>query len=431
MNGRSATAQGAAVNANAASTARQGGRVRELDAVRGLAAIAVVLGHLTIALPAVDDATRAHGLTPLNVLIFSPLDAIINGGAAVIVFFVLSGYVLTLSYEGAKQTYAGFLVRRVARLWLPYIAAVAVGMVLATVLGGTVVAVASHWFNARWQGTVGVSSILQYLSLVGHFTDNAQYVPVIWSLTDEMRISLVFPLLVAAVALFGWRPCILAAAALTAVAVELSYKVSADLATLEYVVCFVVGIALATHRATITGVFSRTTSRQRWAVALVALLLYTWSDWMPPTLLPGHLAKLADSQATYVLLQTAAAALFIELARYPGRARKWLLSAVPQYFGRVSYSLYLVHTIVLLAIVHLVDPSNLGLMVGLYPLVLVASIALADLAQRWIERPAQALGRRLARRVERRARLARASSAALAAQPVGDATQVAAVTERD
>jgi peptidoglycan/LPS O-acetylase OafA/YrhL len=387
----------------------RGGRVRELDAVRGVAAIAVVLGHLTTAVPAFDDASRAHGLTPLNFFVFSPLDAIIAGGAAVIVFFVLSGYVLTLSYEGAKQTYAGFLVRRVARLWMPYIAAVAVAMVLATLLGGTVVAVASHWFNARWQDTVGVSAILQHLSLVGHFTDNAQYVPVIWSLTDEMRISLVFPLLVAAIALFGWRPGIAAAAVLTAVAVELSYKVSADFATLEYVVCFVVGIALATHRTRIADLLKRTTAWQRWAVALFALLLYTWSAWMPPKLLPGHLAKLADSQATYVLLQTAAAAMFIELARYPGRTREWLLSVVPQYFGRISYSLYLVHTIVLLAVVHLVDPGSLGLMIALFPLVFVLSIALADLSQRWIERPAQGLGRRLAARVERRARLERAS----------------------
>ncbi len=264
-----------------------------------------------------------------------------------------------------------------------------------------------------------MSAILQHLSLVGHFTDNAQYVPVIWSLTDEMRISLVFPLLVAAIALFGWRPGIAAGAVLTVIAVELSYKVSADFATLEYVVCFLVGIALATHRTRIAGLLQRTTAGQRWAVALFALLLYTWSAWMPPKLLPGHLAKLADSQALYVLLQTAAAAMFIELARYPGRTRAWLLSVVPQYLGRISYSLYLVHTIVLLAIVHLVDPGSLGLMIALFPLIFVLSIALADLSQRWIERPAQALGRRVAARVERRARLEHASSVvAVPAAPI-------------
>jgi peptidoglycan/LPS O-acetylase OafA/YrhL len=375
-------------------------RVKELDAVRGLAAIAVVFRHLAITLPAVADATRSHGLTPLNILLFSPLAAVLDGTAAVVIFFVLSGYVLALSYEGGRQTYPGFIARRIARLWVPYIVAVTIAMILATIVGDTLVSPASHWFNARWQGSVSIGVILQHLSLVGHYRDFHQYVPVIWSLTDEMRISVVFPLLLAAVALFRWRLSIAATVILTVVGVELSYKISSDLATLEYVVCFVAGAVLAKHQASISRLIVRITTLQRRALLVLALLLYTWEVWMPPSLLPHPLSKLASSQATYVLLETGAAAIFIVLARYPGRARRFLLSAVPQYFGRVSYSLYLLHTIVLLTIIHIVNPSNVGSILALYPAIFLISVALADLSQRWIEFPAQRLGRRLATRFE-------------------------------
>jgi len=383
-------------------TVRQRRRVGELDAVRGLAALAVVLGHLALTLPAVDEATRSHGLTPLNALLYSPLYAVLDGSAAVVVFFVLSGYVLTLSYEGGRQTYAGFLVRRVARLWLPYMIAVAAAMLLASALGDSLVGSASHWFNARWQGSLGVGVILQHLSLIGHYNNNAQYVPVIWSLTDEMRISLVFPLLLAGVAFLGWRWSVAVAVLLVAVGLELSYKVTGDLATLEYVACFIVGALLATRHEAIAARLARTTAAQRRTLVVAAVLLYTWAAWVPPSLLPHPLAKLATSQATIVLLETAAAALFIAIARYPGRARRLLLSAVPQYLGRISYSLYLLHTVVLLTVIHVVDPSNVGLILALYPLVLILSIGLADLSQRWVELPAQRLGRRLAARVEHR-----------------------------
>jgi peptidoglycan/LPS O-acetylase OafA/YrhL len=377
-------------------------RVHELDAVRGLAAIAVVFGHLAITVPAVRNASRADGLTVLNAIRFSPLDAVLDGDSAVIVFFVLSGYVLALSYAGGRQTYPGFLARRVARLWIPYIVAVAAGITLAALLGGNPVASASSWFNGRWYGSVQLNAVLEHLSLVGHFRDQSQYVPVIWSLVVEMRISLVFPLLLVALAIFGWRWTIVAAAILTVVAVVASLHYLSDLSTLSYVVCFVAGAALARSHDTVEGWMLRTTRTHRGAMLVLAILLFTYAAWMPPHLLPGPFGHIARSDATAILLGTVSAVMFITLARFPGRGRAFLLSAVPQFFGRVSYSLYLVHTIVLLTIVHLIDPGNVDVLLALLPAVMLISIGLSDLAQRWIERPAQQLGRRIARRVEGR-----------------------------
>ncbi|HEY4096321.1 MAG TPA: acyltransferase [Baekduia sp.] len=379
-----------------------GNRIAELDAVRGLAAVCVVLGHLTLALVAVGTASRSNGLTPWNVLLYSPLHVLFDGGAAVIVFFVLSGFVLAVSYESGRQTYGGFLVRRVARIWIPYAVAVAGAMLLATVIADNAIPGTSGWFTAPWRDAVGVVPLLQHVSLIGHYGNDAEYLPVIWSLTDEMRISIVFPVLIAAVAAFGWRRSVVASVVLTAIGLALSRKVSADFATLEYVLCFVAGIVLAAHRRTLVERLRSWSRRDRQLLFAVALLLFTWESWYPPAWAPGPLSSVVHSEGVHVVFETAGAAAFIVLAQVPGPVHDLLLRRLPQYLGRISYSLYLVHTTVLLAVGHLLG-GHVALAWLLAPVFLV-SIAVADLMQRTVERPAQRLGRRWAGRVESGAR---------------------------
>lgn len=377
-----------------------GSRVAELDAVRGLAAIVVVLGHLMITLPAMDGASRANGLTAINLIRFSPLDGLLEGSAAVIVFFVLSGYVLALSFGRGRQTYGGFMVRRFARLWFPYAAAIAAAIVLVSLFGGEVVGLAGNWFNRSWQGGVGLGSVLEHFSLVGHIQDDYNFDPVIWSLVVEMRISIFFPLLLVVLAAFGWRLAVLGGIVVCVLGVALSKHVLIDFKTLDYVICFLVGAALAQNHGEVSRFMRMSTRTHRRLMLLIAILLFTYADWMPPDLLPGPLGGVARTQVTVLLANTAAATIFIVLARFPGRARAFLLSAVPQYFGRVSYSLYLLHAVVILTVIHIIDPGNTGLILALFAPMLLASIILADFAQRLIEAPSQRLGRRMARRLE-------------------------------
>lgn len=70
---------------------RHFGRLQELDALRGLAAIVVATGHFFFGF-----APRIHGLESggLAGAAGTPMFAVFNGSAAVIFFFVLSGFVL-------------------------------------------------------------------------------------------------------------------------------------------------------------------------------------------------------------------------------------------------------------------------------------------------------------------------------------------------
>ena len=74
-----------------------------LDGLRGAAALAVLLGHLSIAL--------AASLGPITV--------IYNGNFGVCVFFILSGYVLSGLAATARLSLAAQSVRRYLRLMIP------------------------------------------------------------------------------------------------------------------------------------------------------------------------------------------------------------------------------------------------------------------------------------------------------------------------
>lgn len=95
------------------------GRFEFLDAIRGYAAFAVVIYHLR------------H--------FFGDRLPVGSGYLAVDLFFMMSGFVLALSYGERLRTgslsLAGFLRRRILRLWPAYLCGVALGAVVAVVVG--------------------------------------------------------------------------------------------------------------------------------------------------------------------------------------------------------------------------------------------------------------------------------------------------------
>lgn len=88
-------------SAPSASTSKPS-RIGRLDALRGVASLVVLAGHCSPPL-----LHWAWWLRPLG-----------DGYGAVLLFFLLSGYVLALQLGSPQRPgYAGFLIRRFFRIW--------------------------------------------------------------------------------------------------------------------------------------------------------------------------------------------------------------------------------------------------------------------------------------------------------------------------
>lgn len=104
-------------------------RVAYLDGLRGFAALQVVLMHYVLAFaPAIGnvDPVTPHPAWE-NWFIHSPLFFFADGYTAVSIFFLISGTVLTYSFEASRRSFSTQLVRRLTRLGLPMAASIAVG----------------------------------------------------------------------------------------------------------------------------------------------------------------------------------------------------------------------------------------------------------------------------------------------------------------
>ena len=101
-------------------------RYKELDSLRGIAAMTVFLFHIAMVLP---ESWR-EGVV-WKIIYFSPLRFFVNGEQPVILFFVLSGFVLSLVFFSGKEiSYVSFASKRVFRLYIPYITAIIFAMML-------------------------------------------------------------------------------------------------------------------------------------------------------------------------------------------------------------------------------------------------------------------------------------------------------------
>jgi peptidoglycan/LPS O-acetylase OafA/YrhL len=113
----------------------RGRRLIYLESIRGIAALCVVFGHLAVTfISAMNSIDLIRSKLPilLRVLLASPLSLLTNGRFAVRIFFVLSGFVLSLSYFHKKTggAVSGPAARRYPRLMLPALASVMFGWIL-------------------------------------------------------------------------------------------------------------------------------------------------------------------------------------------------------------------------------------------------------------------------------------------------------------
>lgn len=345
-------------NGDGGAERRAPDRYHALDALRGVAAFGVLVTHcVQMAFP---DGTLNH--TPLRIFV--------NGRSFVIFFFVLSGFVLATALwkNSQRDSYWHYATRRFARLYPPYLVAGLMGMLLAA---GT--------------GQVDLAGWLHYLTFTGHPSGTAVNAPS-WSLVYEIRLSLAMPLICFLIlskpratfwAMAVFFLCIEALIVYHRIG-QFPYgsadPVAAAVITARFAVCFAVGAFLAWdyHGKRI---FFAALARYPLVGFVVALVL---------------MSVLLDQ------LSLIAAALLIVLALEWPALSKVLTMPVLLWLGRISYSLYLTHLVLL--------DSLKTMLAGVVPVPLIAAFAfplallLAECFYEFVEKPSIGWARRIGTR---------------------------------
>ncbi len=93
-----------------------------------------------------------------------------------------------------KMTYGSYAARRIIRLWLPYAVLIVLAAAAIYFTGGRKITGQSAWLNGFLASGLSWHLLAQHFLMLGVF-DTASLDFVIWSLVQEMRLSLLFPLI--------------------------------------------------------------------------------------------------------------------------------------------------------------------------------------------------------------------------------------------
>ena len=370
-------------------------RDRSLDSLRGIAAVSVLLLHLSYFKP----------LNELHGWLAGVYRLISFGHEAVVLFFVLSGYVLYLQISRQAMSYLEFMIKRVCRIYLPYFFAIVVAILMQKFLHPHVDLAMGDLGSSAWTAPLSIKTIVAHILLIFPFTNN-HLDPVIWSLTYEMRLSLILPLLVWAAQRLGWPVVVLASLLLLPIDTLLLHKqhFGGGVAnvygtwghTLAYVSDFVIGAWLASQKSYVANKLApmQTVSFMMFLLGVIAFEMSSrfsiaggefYSIYWHLTLLVA-IPMILMAVTTNALLQR-----ILDM-----RVFHWL--------GDISYSLYLLHTLILLAIVHLVGPEKCS--IWTLALVVALSFLAASLSYLYVEKPSIQLGRSIVKRMAGKAALA-------------------------
>jgi peptidoglycan/LPS O-acetylase OafA/YrhL len=376
-------------------------RASELDSVRGIAAFVVVLHHFweTVlpdqnTFPFLGNPIAGTGwFAELALWIsLSPLRLLFSGHAAVGVFFVLSGFALTKALENpANASFGPFMIRRFFRIYPPFALVVLIAAALCWLIQPQPI-IGREWVNLSWSEPVTLDLVVGHLSMISTAGEYNSLNSPMWTLVHELRISFVFVFLAPLVIAFPRAACAAALGTFTLLSIRhftmliagfLPEGLSRDvllsfMQTARYVLFFVFGILIASKYSTFARLLDDRphVARAGWLIAF-ALLAVPYTK--------GYLE----------LCYAVGALMLIVLCLHSAVARRFLNRPVFLWLGKVSYSLYLSHQVILIALVYLLHDTLP--MIAILPLVLIASLLAAEFLNRTVELPSSELGKRLSR----------------------------------
>jgi exopolysaccharide production protein ExoZ len=283
------------------------GFLPRVESVRGIAALTVIGFHVSNQF----DSVPAHGW--LDSFAFWMLTACFNGFGAVVVFFALSGFVLARSLDTHPDA-ARFFRNRVLRLFPAAIFTV----ILLTVL---------HWqfgFDIGNEASFDAADVILNLLMIKSDINR-----IMWSMTVECVAT---PLILLSVGLFhkhGERPLWILVAVLLGLSPVGQYTyLLGGYTSLAPLYAFVIGVLIHFRGARIASLIG---PRLR-TVSVAAIVIFCFCG-------------TRTQSALVVMLECMSAAALVVLIAY--RPAEGLFDPLDfklsRFYGRISYSFYLLH----------------------------------------------------------------------------------------
>ncbi|MEB3245883.1 MAG: acyltransferase [Vampirovibrionales bacterium] len=380
-------------------------RIQWLDGARGLAALGVMLLHfyhitlehmaplwLKHSVPAAAADTLGHTLSYIKPLIWHPYIQSVHpwilghwdlGKIGVLLFFLISGYVIPLSLmKPAEHPIKAFALGRFFRLYPMYWASLALIGLL---------------FFLGWNSGFPAGQWAANLTLLHKFVGIADINGVAWTL----QIELIFYALCAVMAAFGqlnnprwvlslWAMSLLGGLAFAAAKNYLGIYAPV---MLPMGLCYM-WLGFLSRRLLAGSHYPVQAKSVVWGCFVGTLVLSAAATaW-------GYADKFGQYYASYV----AALALYLLLSRFPVRPM-----AFWSWLGNISYSVYLIHAqigTVFMGLIIAIRPAWFAEhWLALFALIAVAmalTLGISSLTYRWIEQPAVQLGRSLSERLFRK-----------------------------
>lgn len=337
-----------------------------LDSLRGIAALMVCSWHYY--------------------LINNPLDILINikpwlffnaGSESVLLFFTLSGFVLSSMLNNEFQNhfqYKKYLIRRWLRIYPAFYFAIFLSIIIFLVLRPANIDHLTPWFNSYANGDINIQMIIRSLVLI-HDLDHNSFDNVVWSLTIEMLISIIFPLIfILALNKNNVYKSIKNVFIITCVLIVyfilsstlLKINVKITFYSLQF---FLVGIFIFQYKDRLS-VFANN------KFLVIGVLLY-FSRFLT-------FGKICN-QSWYGEISLIGIVLIIINSLYNSVFQKLLSFKILQFYGRISYSFYLLHLPVMYFCVYtLYEGYQFNLFVVKIISFIIAS-CLASITYRYIE----------------------------------------------
>lgn len=386
-------------------------RIHSLDSIRGIASMIVVIFHCLISFQVFENAyyNQQFSSEILRIFTNTPLHTFWAGPESVFLFFVLSGFVLSLPFLNSDKggpSYRNYIIKRICRIYLPYIITMLIYMLVIIALSDyRDIESLSATFNNRWDHPITLKAIIFYIFMFDY--DLANVNGVIWSLVHEMRISVIFPLLIWIIKRTDWKIS-LPFGLFMSIAINRVLKItSAALPngnismivislgnTFYYIPFFIIGAVFAKHRFDVTSSIKKL--QPLWKILLfsAAIILFNFR-WVFHNVITGSYGKYYERLVGIIgdWIIAGGVVLIFAVVLSSEKADWFLNRKIFLWLGKISYSVYLMHVMpIMLCARYLGQVIPLSVAIMLAP---VFTLPLAALTYRFIELPSINLGKRI------------------------------------